>query len=319
MDPAAIKHFLIVLAMVSLIGAATALPPLRAARWTAPGFLVEVLGSEPKECLALPGDQAVARRIAIGRAAFRTPVLLGGQAARAGLSCEACHRSGRGNPGFLLPGLSDGPGTADVTSSFMSSHRGDRVFNPRRIPDLGAPKSRLKVDQATSGRSLERFIRGLVVEEFDGPEPSAVTLDGLATYVRAMDPGHCGPPVAVGVQRDFARVDEALHTAIALAADGDADTARLLIASARHTLGLIDERYPPQSSKVSETGLRRASMELGSIAGGLERDPVAGSGAIAAWLTRTESWRAPLRRAEPRSLYRLANLTLASHGAKSGK
>lgn len=317
MDRAAIKHFLIALAVMPLIGAATALPPLRAARWTAPGSLAEVLGSEPRECLAVPADQVTARRIAIGRAAFRTPVLLGGQAARAGLSCESCHRSGRGNPGFVLPGLSDGPGTADVTSSFMSSHRGDGVFNPRQIPDLGAPKSLLKVNQATAGRSLERFIRGLVVEEFDGPEPSAVTLDGLATYVRVMDPELCGAPVAVSVQRDFARVDEALHTAMALAADGDTDTARLLVASARNTLGLIDERYPPKSTKVSGAGLRRASLELGNIAGRLERDPATASGALAVWLARTEIWREPLRRFERRSLYRLANLSLAPQSTKS--
>ncbi|MGF7473737.1 hypothetical protein WFJ45_23635, partial [Salmonella enterica subsp. enterica serovar Minnesota] len=70
----------------------------------------------------------------IGRAAFNSPLLLGGQAARAGLSCASCHRNGRGNPDFHFPGISGAPGTADVTASLLSSHRGDGQFNPKPIP-----------------------------------------------------------------------------------------------------------------------------------------------------------------------------------------
>src|SRR5690606_35041701 len=73
--------------------------PLRAARWLAPGAdPVAALSLAPPECLP-PGSSRGGRRsldIEVGRAAFRSPLLLGGQAARAGISCESCHRSGRG-------------------------------------------------------------------------------------------------------------------------------------------------------------------------------------------------------------------------------
>ena len=64
------------------------------------------LGSVPTECLRIPADPALAAKVEVGRAAFRTPVILGGQAARAGINCETCHRDGRTNPDFLFPGVS---------------------------------------------------------------------------------------------------------------------------------------------------------------------------------------------------------------------
>nr|QQZ49991.1 hypothetical protein JKL49_25640 [Phenylobacterium glaciei] len=72
----------------------------------------------------------------------------GGQAARAGVACETCHRSGRSNPDFLFPGVSGPPGSADVTSSLFSSHRGDGIDDPVPIPDLSGPRAGLKVAPA---------------------------------------------------------------------------------------------------------------------------------------------------------------------------
>ena len=123
----------------------------------------------PAECLRPPRERAAALSVEVGRAAFGTPVLLGGQAARAGLSCESCHRAGRGNPDFQFPGASGAPGTADVTLSLFSSHRGNGVHDPKAIPDLSGPRDRLKVAPG----DLPKFIRGLIVEEF-GPGAVAV-------------------------------------------------------------------------------------------------------------------------------------------------
>ena len=164
---------------IVLAGVATQ-SPLRAAHWLPADRQAHALAYEPTECLSPAGDPQLAHRIAIGRAAFRTPLLLGGQAARAGLSCNSCHRDGRGNPNFQFPGLSGAPGTADVTSSLMSSHRGDRIDNPKPFPDLSGPKEKLKVSRNPADRKLETFIHGLIVEEFDGPEPTPMTLDGIA-------------------------------------------------------------------------------------------------------------------------------------------
>ena len=117
--------------------------------WVARGAdPARALGSVPTECLKLPADPALAAKVEVGRAAFRTPVLLGGQAARAGINCETCHRDGRTNPDFLFPGVSGAPGTADVTNSLFSTHRGNGIDDPKPIPDLSGPKAQLKVDQA---------------------------------------------------------------------------------------------------------------------------------------------------------------------------
>ena len=93
------------------------------------------LGTAPGECLPRIADPARAASVEIGRAAFRSTTLLGGQAGRAGITCETCHRAGRDNPDFLFPGVSGARGTADVTNSLFSSHRGNGVEDPKPIPE----------------------------------------------------------------------------------------------------------------------------------------------------------------------------------------
>jgi hypothetical protein len=266
--------------------------PLREARWLAPYDLYRGLTRQPAECLAPPADAAGRRSVAIGRAAFRTPLLLGGQAARAGLSCASCHRNGRGNPSFLFPGLSGAAGTADVTSSLMSKHRGDGNANPKPIPDLAGPPERRIVSRDPEGRKLERFIHGLVVEEFDGPEPAPAVLDGLAAYVRAIGPGACrAGDSAVTLA---ARLDE-VESAVRLSRNADPETRRLLLAAARSTLGAIDERFRLPGLEGSRAILHAADTELRAIR--------AGSGDAARWLRLWPERKRRLRSEEGRSLF----------------
>lgn len=236
--------------------------PIREARWMAPEALFEGLAREPAECLVEPRDPAKRRAVAIGRAAFRTPLLLGGQAARAGMSCATCHRNGRGNPAFLFPGLSGAPGTADVTSSLMSSHRGDHIVNPRPIPDLGGPRALLKVSRDPADPALAHFINGLITQEFDGPEPSPEVLAGLAAYVRALRPEGCrrtDQPIRLGE-----RLDE-VDNAVALARYAAGETRRLLLAAARSTLGAIDERFRLPGLERDRDVLKAADGDLGAL------------------------------------------------------
>jgi hypothetical protein len=253
----------VALLALPLAGAADAPDvPIREARWLAPQAVFEGLSREPAECLVLPSDPAARRAVAIGRAAFRTPLLLGGQAARAGMSCATCHRNGRSNPAFLFPGLSGAPGTADVTSSLMSSHRGDHVVNPKPIPDLGGPRAALKVSRDPADPALERFIHGLIVEEFDGPEPSPEVLAGLAAYVRALRPEGCAGsdgPIRLGD-----RLGE-VEAAVALARDAQGETRRLLLAAARSTLGAIDERFRLPGRERDRGALKAADGDLRAI------------------------------------------------------
>lgn len=266
--------------------------PLREARWLAPNTLFAGLTRQPAECLKLPSDPVERRRVEIGRIAFGAPLLLGGQAARAGLSCSSCHRNGRGNRDFLFPGLSGAAGTADVTSSLMSKKRGDGDVNPKPIPDLAAPAAMLKISRDPKGRALEQFIHGLVVEEFDGPEPAPAVLDGLAAYVRAIGPEACrGRDMPVSLAK---RLEEA-ESAVALARRSDPATRRLLLAAARSALGAIDERFRIPGMEASRALLREADRELAAIR--------AASDGEDQWLRRWPARKRRLRAQEDRSLF----------------
>lgn len=287
------------------LAAAAADLPLRAARWVPQERQAHALTREPTECLSPPVDAQAARRVAIGRAAFRTPLLLGGQAARAGLSCNSCHRNGRGNPDFQFRGFSGAPGTADVTSSLMSSHRGDGRHNPTPIPDLSGPAHVLKVSRDPASRALETFIRGLIVEEFDGPEPARLTLDGLAIYVRMLGPVACPSAPEQSTHLASAIADARAATqAAGFALDAkDPITARLMLASARTALGTIDERYAAAALARDRELLREADRELAAIQDAIDRRKPDTASRIAAWLAKVPRWAEPLARDESRSLF----------------
>lgn len=284
----------LIAAAALVTGSAAAAPslPIPEARWLAPDALARGLTRQPAECLRRPGGAEARRSAAIGRAVFGTPLLLGGQAARAGLSCASCHRNGRGNPDFLFPGLSGTAGTADVTSSVMSRSRGDGARNPVPIPDLAGHPSTLKVPRDPAGGALERFIRGLIVEEFDGPEPPPAVLRGLADYVRALGPGPCRRgDEAIALK---ARLGE-VEAAVELAATADAPTRRLLLGAARTGLGAIHARFERPGLERGRWVLREADRELEAIR--------AGVGDLWAWRSFWPGRKRRLLRDEPRSLF----------------
>ena len=281
-------------------------PPLRAMRWLAPSADASVaLTHRPTECLRLPSDPDARFEVELGRAAFRTPLLLGGQAARAGLDCESCHRNGRGNPAFDFPGVSGAPGTADVTTSVLSSHRGDGIDNPRPIPDLSGPKTALKVSQAPGSGALEADIDGIVTQEFDGAEPPPAVLKGLAAYVRALSPRAC-PEASVEpwtAAAALADVRRAVMTAAAALARGDGGSAALMIESARSQLGDIDERYAGDALAKVRQRLAVAASDLAAAEEDARRNPPAARRALTLWLAVEPAWSPSVLAAEPQSLY----------------
>ena len=305
MDRARRRSGFLIAAAVMALAADRAPPPLHAMRWIAPGAdAARILTHRPAECLALPKDGEAAWRVEVGRAAFRTPLLLGGQAARAGVECETCHRNGRTNPDFDLLGLSGAPGTADVTSFLFSTHRGDHVDDPKPIPDLGGPKSLLKVSQAPGSPALALFIHGLVTEEFEGAPPPPAVLAGLAAYVRAMDPAACpaGRLEAVRVGDAIEDSRRAVRAAIGALDRKDAPTAILMVHAARSTLGDIAERYADAALARDVAGVKGADLDLAAALADI-RAGASGTEALAAWLAESERWAAPLRADERRSLY----------------
>jgi hypothetical protein len=273
------------------------------------------LGTVPTECLKAPADPAQAASVEIGRAAFRTQVLLGGQAARAGITCETCHRGGRANPDFQFPGVSGAPGTADVTNSLFSTHRGDGIDNPKPIPDLSGPKAALKVDQDPASGKLQPFIHGLVTEEFDGPEPTPAVMAGLTAYVRALDPAACPArarePMSVTLLMSDAR--RALAAAQGAAASGDAPTAMLMVAAARSRLGLIDERYAAPALTKPRADLRAADRRLATVQAALhDRRVSEAQGELTAWLAGSRRLEANRAAQQAASLFDPARLAQAA-------
>ena len=294
----ALTGILIGAALLVAADAATKLP-IRDVRWLAAGVPVERVNQLPPECYRPPADAKERRSAEIGRVAFRAPLLLGGQAARVGLSCSSCHRNGRGNPDFHFPGVSGAAGTADVTTSILSSHRGDGTFNPKPIPDLAGDPAKRITSRDPARPDLQNFIRGLITQEFDGPEPPATVLDGVAAYVRAISPAYCsGGDVSVSARMLVAEVDSALRLA---RDERDEETARLLIGAARSNLGRMDERFQVPGLESERKLLVEADRELRGL-----QDALGSSAERALWAEWDESWPARRERLQadaPRSLF----------------
>lgn len=293
--------------LILAAGASTPLP-LKEAHWISADRRASVLSAEPGPCIAIPDDPKAEEAMLVGAAVFRTPLLLGGQAARSGLSCHSCHRNGRGNPDFLFPGLSGEPGTADVTSSIFSRQRGDGQFNPRPIPDLSHDSP--KISREPSGGELERFIRGLIVEEFDGPEPDKATLSGLATYVRALGAPGCRrlADEKVSAARDLRMAGEAAGLAASVASGPEPGSARILLSASRSILGGIHERYQGDGLRPARASLERLDEELRLIQSRLADDPKKALAALSGWQRRLNAASPAIVRAEARSLYNAARL-----------
>lgn len=290
---------------------AAAPPMIGTLRWTAPDLAAAALTTQPPECLRPEADPAEQRRVEIGRAAFRTPMLLGGQAARLGLSCESCHANGRTNPAFHFPGLSGAPGTADVTNALMSTRRDNAVFDPVPIPDLAAPG---KVDRRTGRQDLPAFIRGLIVEEFGGLDPPPAILDGLATYVRHLDRAACGSAAPKGLAESWS--DVAVRAVAAARERLDADdvhAAVLLLTAARSALGRLDERYRMMAAHHAR--LIRLDASLADLQARVEHHEGGIGQRLDGWIAEAPKWISGLSRDEPRSLFNRARLAQAMAAA----
>ncbi len=123
----------------------------------------------------------------LGDLAFNSSLILGGPARRSGVSCATCHVNGAGNGRLYIPGLSSRPGTFDTTGPLFNPKAHNRVRDAVRIPSLRG--ARFLAPYGNDGRtaSLRDFVRNVIVNEFDGPEPSPAILDALVAYIEDID------------------------------------------------------------------------------------------------------------------------------------
>jgi hypothetical protein len=239
---------IVVLLLVGLAAPAAAQSggaPLTEAQWLRPDAdIVAFLTQSPGECFSKAKSAQERYRVELGRVAFRSPFLLGGQAARGKLSCASCHRDGRANPDFFYDGLSGAPGTADVTSSLFSKTREDGSFNPRPIPNLVDVAEGARLDQAHGLDRIEDFIGSAVTDEFQGAPPPRSVLAGLTAYVGALRSSDCpDEPIALTPRSAMKDVTRALKVANAALSHADIPAGDFAILSAQGELGRINERF----------------------------------------------------------------------------
>ena len=155
-----------------------------------PGSNVNKQLPRPRQILNLAArgvDETDTPLVALGDMAFDSPEIFGEPARSLGMSCNTCHNKGVTNPRFFIPGLSVRPGGLDVSSSFFAPHAANGHFDPVDIPDLRG--IRFTGPYGRNGRfaSLREFTRNVIVNEFNGPEPEAMLLDGLVAYMLEFD------------------------------------------------------------------------------------------------------------------------------------
>lgn len=289
------------IAALVLLGAAGPVTPaqlLREQVWTAPGpELARVLTRAPGECLAQTNAS-----IEAGRALFRSPALLGGPAARAGLSCNACHSNGRVNAHFFLQELTDRAGHADVTSEWASRVRGDGIANPIPIPDLAGASGKSTFGQRQVP-TLEAFVHGVIEEEFQGAAPPPQAFDGVIAYLRALQTEAC----PADAQVTLASAADDVRRAVAAAQVADAQTSSLLLAAAQDFVGRIVERLPQRTFARDRRRFEDLARDLGAARG-------ADVGALleeVAWSGRFDAAVARVARRERRTYFNEAVLAAA--------
>ena len=125
--------------------------------------------------------------IALGDMAFDSTFIFGDPARTVGLSCNTCHNKSMTNPILFVPGVSRRPGGIDVSNSFFAPHANNGHFDPLDIPDLRG--IRFTAPYGRNGRfvSPREFVRNVIVNEFNGPEPDPMLLDGLVAYMFEFD------------------------------------------------------------------------------------------------------------------------------------
>lgn len=266
------------LAALWALGAAPSVPIILGDQaWTEPSAdLAFILTHAPAECLRTPADGTKRRQIAIGRALFKSPTLLGGPAARLGLSCNACHVNGHDNPAFFLPELTNQAGAADVTAEWASAVRGDGVMNPVPIPDLSNVSTKRSFGQANVP-SLRAFVTSVIEEEFQGAKPPPQAFEALIAYLNTLSPKAC--PATLITPLTMAGAVRDIRDAIASADASDDRTASMVRLAAQEAIGRLVERLP-ETEFASERGA------LTDLARELEALRAAGYPPGAGWMAR---------------------------------
>ncbi len=253
----------------------------------------------------------------LGRLAFRSPGLLGGVAAREGLTCQTCHMNGRSNPNFFLAGLSSDPGTVDTTTAVFSEVLGDGTFNPIEIPTLVGITESGPYGHDGREPSLEAFTRTVIVDEFAGREPDPVIFDAVITYISALKDQLQQPRHSFNLQSQFLDLERSLLVLEQAVRKDDREVALFVIFAIRSHFGRIAERLPGQELAQERDYIQQWSGELRSIRDLLDAGDGAGANAeLGEWHRKYVSQRIEVVKAAEKSLFNLEKLRAALETTK---
>jgi len=167
-----------------------ATPELQVGPWLPPGS--DLNDQDPLPRLVLNFEQqGIDERdlflVAFGDMLFDSPEIFGEPARSLGLACSTCHNRSDINQRFFIPGISPQPGAVDVDGNFFNARFNDYREDALDIPSLRG--IRFTAPYGRDGRlaSLRDFTRNVIVNEFNGEEPSPLVLDALVTYMLEFD------------------------------------------------------------------------------------------------------------------------------------
>ncbi len=155
-----------------------------------PGSNINKQLPRPRQILGMAergASEAETFLIALGDMVFDSAEIFGEPARSLGMSCNTCHNKGVTNPKFFIPGLSGKKGGMDVSNSFFAGHANNGLHDPLDTPDLRG--IRFTAPYGRNGRfsSLREFVRNVIVNEFNGPEPDPMILDGMIAYMNEFE------------------------------------------------------------------------------------------------------------------------------------
>jgi cytochrome c peroxidase len=155
-----------------------------------PGSNINKQRPRPRQILNMVArgtDETETPLVAFGDMTFDSPHIFGEPARSLGISCNTCHNKGTVNPLFKIAGLSTHGGGLDVSSVFFAPHANNAQYDPLDTPDLRG--IRFTAPYGRNGRfsSLRDFIRNVIVNEFNGPEPDPIVVDAMLAYMMEFD------------------------------------------------------------------------------------------------------------------------------------
>lgn len=153
-------------------------------KWLPPGSRIEATLSEyPARAVISEQRGGRAGHLArLGELVFRSPLTLGRDAARRGLSCDACHTNGAANTAFMIPGASDRPGNIDLTHLEFHFREDDGLANPVNIPSLRGVRWTAPYGHDGRFPTLRAFSHNVITREFGGPPLEDWLMDALVAW-----------------------------------------------------------------------------------------------------------------------------------------